>query len=185
MKIKILSVVLVLSLLLSSNATASFFSTTPTLTQVFALVSKLSDDIGLMADRILVMADNIGDMSDRIVHTEEMMADLTLDLAQNSNANSVDTVVISQNFQPLLYANEAPNFTTSSDAPQMLVYVSSSITMDTNSISVLVNNTDELTQHWSDLKALAQNNKIYVAIKTIDGNNISSLSNVLTYSTLY
>ena len=38
-----------------------------TLTEQQALVSKLSDDIGLMADRIVEMAD-------RIVYTEELLA---------------------------------------------------------------------------------------------------------------
>lgn len=57
--------------------------------------------------------------------------------------------------------------------------------MDTNTVSVLVSDANDLAQNWSELKALAQNNKIYIGVKTIDGNTISSLSNVLTYTTLY
>ena len=45
------------------------------------LTSKLSDDIGIMADRILTMEQRIGSMADRIVHTEELMAKLTATLA--------------------------------------------------------------------------------------------------------
>lgn len=45
------------------------------------VTSKLSDDIGLMADRILTMEERIGRMADRIVHTEELMARLTATLA--------------------------------------------------------------------------------------------------------
>lgn len=97
MKIKMITVVLALTLLLSSNATASFFNSSPTLTQVFALVSKLSNDIGLMADRI--------------VHTEELMVEVA---TQNSNSSSAQTVLISTGFQTVLYADETPNFTTNS-----------------------------------------------------------------------
>ena len=41
------------------------------------LISKLSDDIGVMANRILSMEERIGLMADRIVKTEELMAKLT------------------------------------------------------------------------------------------------------------
>ena len=37
----------------------------------YELISKLSDDIGIMADRIGNMADRIGEMSDRIVEVEK------------------------------------------------------------------------------------------------------------------
>jgi hypothetical protein len=45
------------------------------------LISKLSDDIGIMADRILTMEQRIGLMADRIVRTEELMARLTATMA--------------------------------------------------------------------------------------------------------
>jgi hypothetical protein len=46
-----------------------------------ALISKLSDDIGTMADRILTMEERIGLMADRIVKTEELLARLTAAMA--------------------------------------------------------------------------------------------------------
>ncbi|MDQ7043012.1 MAG: hypothetical protein Q9M34_05710 [Sulfurimonas sp.] len=185
MKTKILATILIISIFFFSNANATLLtSTTTTTTQILNLISKLSDDIGIMADRILIMADKIGVMADRIVHTEEMMSDLTLTLASQSS-NTAQTVIISSGFQSVLYANDIPNFTINIAAPQMLIYVSSSMTMDTNTVSVLIANPDELAEKWPSLKTLAQNNKIYIAIKTIDGNTISSLSNVLTYTTLY
>jgi hypothetical protein len=49
--------------------------------QTAALISKLSDDVGSMADRILTMEERIGLMADRIVRTEELMAKLTATLA--------------------------------------------------------------------------------------------------------
>jgi hypothetical protein len=45
------------------------------------LTSKLSDDVGMMAERILKTEEQIGNMADRIVHTEELMAKLTASLA--------------------------------------------------------------------------------------------------------
>lgn len=194
MKMKIMSIFLVMSLLVTSNATASFFTTViPTTTDIVHLISKLSDDIGIMADRILDMADEIGEMadkigvmSDRIVHTEEMMADLTLQLATlNTDTATSPTVIISNETQNVLDASDVPIFTSNTTSTQTLVYVSSSMTMDTNTVSVLVNSNEDLASKWSELKGLARENKIYLAIKSIDGNSISSLSNVLTYTTLY
>jgi len=46
-----------------------------------ALISKLSDDVGIMADRILTMEERVGSMADRIVKTEELMAKLTAAMA--------------------------------------------------------------------------------------------------------
>lgn len=193
MKLKITAIVLALTLLFSSsNATASFMSTTTT-SQVLELISKLSDDIGVMADKIGVMADRIdamadkiGVMADRIVHTEQMMSDLTYNMASLSNSSSAaKTLIITQENGSVLYDNQVPSFTTSIEAPQMLIYVSSSLTIDSNTITILVNNQSDLEAQWDKLKTLAKNNKIYIAVKTIDGNTISSLSNVLTYTTLY
>lgn len=188
MKTKMTALLLVIGILFSTSASASF----PSSCNPCTMISDLSDDIGTMADRILdmadeigEMADKIGEMADRIVHTEEMMADLTRDLAaQNSTANAT-TVIISNESQDVLSENDVPSFTINSNTQEMLIYVSSSLTMDTNTISVLVNTNQTLDQKWNELKSLAQNGKIFLAVKTIDQNNISSLSNVLTYSTLY
>lgn len=186
MKLKSLTIVLALTLLLTSNVNAGYISPT---TQILNLMSKLSDDIGTMADRILDMGEQIGVMADRIVETEELMADLTVNVAalqaNGSDNSSVGTVLISQTTETVLYEDEAPQFSTNSNTTEMLVYVSSSMTMDSNTISILVKDADALQANWANLKTLAKDNKIYIAVKTIDGNTISSLSNVLTYSTLY
>ena len=193
MKIKFITALLALTLLFSTNATASFFTTTTmTTAQVVELVAKLSDDIGIMADRILLMADKIGEMADRIgemadriVHTEEMMADLTRDVAAINTPAQTSTVLITNTSYAPLSDETLPSFNVNSPAPQMLIYVSSTLTMNTDTVCVLVNSTQELASHWSQLRTLAKNNTIYIAIKTIDASSISSLSNVLTYTTLY
>jgi hypothetical protein len=198
MKLKLAAIFFALTLLLSNNATASYFSFPTSLaTQMMTLMSKLSDDIGIMADRILdmageigEMADKIGVMADRIVHTEEMMAQLTLDMATlTTNAGQTPqtqtTVIISNAANNVLNTGDIPAFTTTLATEDMLVYVSSTMSMSTNTISVLVTPDETLESKWAELQTLAKDGKIYLAIKTIDGNNISSLSNVLTYATLY
>jgi hypothetical protein len=181
MKLKIVTVLMALSLLLSTNAIASFFTAPTTQEQILTLVSKLSDDIGLMADRILVMADKIAEMADRIVQTEQLMADLT----QNNSTTTAPTVIISSITQNLLYPDQVPEFTVNMPAQQMLIYISSSLTMQSNTTCIVVNTPSELALQWAELKSLAAHNKIYITVKTINENQISSLSNVLTYTTLY
>jgi len=198
MKLKLAAVFIALTLLLSTNATASFFNSTTTVTtQMIELVSKLSDDIGIMADRILDMADKIGEMADkigvmadRIVHTEEMMAQLTLDMATltaNTSQASQDapTLIISNAGTNTISTGEVPTFTSNIATDEMLIYVSSTINMNTNTLSVLITPNEPLQSKWTLLQTLAVDGKIYIAAKTIDGNTISSLSNVLEYTTLY
>jgi len=202
MKTKLISTLLVASLLLPLSANAFFFDSTPDETsttivestidfsQVLLLIQALADDIGEMADRILVMADKIGEMADRIVETEELMADLAVDIAEikantSGGSTAVEGVYITQGFQTTLYSGEAPTFTMSAPTAEYLVYVSSSMTMDTNTISVLVHNQEELATQWSHLETLANDHTIYIAVKTIQNNSISSLSNVLSYTTTF
>ncbi len=98
------------------------------------LISKLSDDIGVMADRILATEDKIGSMADRVVRTEELMAKLTatlagkdLDLSPLSKASkdTSQTVVIRTE------ATEAsgsigPKLIITGDPRNYLMYVSTS-----------------------------------------------------------
>jgi len=157
-------------------------------------IMDMAGEIGVMADRILDMADQIGVMADRIVATETLMANLTTDMATiaadvatintNTSTNTVEGVFISNSTQPDLYAGDVPNFTMSQSTPEYLVFVSSTLTMDTNTISVLVHNQAELEALWPNLVGLTQDQKIYIGVKSITNNQISSLSNILTYNVL-
>lgn len=157
-------------------------------------IDAMADKIGEMADRILVMADKIGVMADRIlvmadkiVATEELMATMAVDIATIKTSVSTDctvlpTVVITSLNGSTLWGTQAPMISLNVAATEYLVYVSSSMTMNTNTISVLVHNNLELQSLWGNLMGLALNNQIFIAVKTIDANTISSLSNVLTYT---
>lgn len=206
MKIILVKIALLASFIVPINANAWFLtdlveSLTTTTTasgevtiEMLQLFSALADDIGEMADRILVMADkilvmsdNILIMADKIVATEQLMANLVTDVAsiklavESDNAGLPTVIISSLNTTPLSTL-QAPLIGMNVVASEYLVYVSSSMTMTSNTISVLVHNDAELQAVWSNLVALAVNNQIFIAVKTIDANVISSLSNVLTYS---
>ena len=211
MKTKLVSLVLVVSFVLPMNANAFFFKSmiegmtsvsnnmvdgaTEVSVEMLRLFEALADDIGEMADRILVMADKIGEMADRIVETEKIMAGMATDIAsiktnQGSTTSiapaSVDTVFITQDdYQTTLYNGEAPRFNLSDGSSQYLLYVSSSAIMNTDTTAILIKSSYDLNTRWSNLQELAQNYKIYVAVKSINGNTISSLSNIVEYSTTY
>jgi len=208
MKIKVISVILAVSVLLPMNANAFFLksmvegmtsvannvvdSGTQISSEMLDLFGALADDIGQMADRILVMADKIGEMADRIVTTEEIMAGMATDITAIRAGNTVissgevATLFITQDdFQTTLYNGETPRFDLSDNSSQYLLYVSSSPIMDTETRAILVKSPYDLSTRWRDLQALANNYKIYVAVKSINGNTISSLSNIIQYTTTY
>lgn len=196
MKKKIVSIVLALSLLLPATANAGFLKTmveswgftfTLTATDTLDLFGALADDIGDMADRILAMADKINVMADKIVATEQLMADMVVDIAtikNNTSTGEVAGMYIDNLGQTDLYNLECPAFTMSDSPAEYVVYVSSSLTMNTNTISVLVRNRTELEALWPSLVTLAANGKIYIGVKSVADNKISSLSNVLSYNLL-
>ena len=210
MKKKIVSIVLVTALIAPITANAGFLSNlvsqfgyrlSISANETLSLYNAMAEDmnamaaeIGVMADRILDMADQIGVMADRIVATEVLMANLTTDMATiaadvatinaNTSNNTVEGVFISNSAQPDLYQGDVPSFTMSQTTAEYVVFVSSTLTMDTNTISVLVHNQAELEAVWPNLVGLTQDQKIYVGVKTISDNQISSLSNVLTYNVL-
>jgi hypothetical protein len=158
-------------------------------TDMLDLFGALADDIGEMADRILDMADKIGEMADRIVATEQLMANMVVDLAEIKSGNTAsgtsttaNSVFITAVGGTTLGYWDRPQFDISKTTPEYLVYVSASLSFTTNTISVLVHNNEELADMWNDLNDVRTSSKIYIAVKTIENNTISSLSNVLTYT---
>jgi len=207
MKIKIISSMLLLAMLLPMNANAFFLKTmvqgmtsvannvvdsgTQISSEMLQLFGALADDIGEMADRILVMADKIGEMADRIVETNQIMATMATDIAAIRNGSNTTTAtgntifITGDSYQTTLYNGEVPRFQISDGSSSYLLYVSASAIMDTDTIAILVNSSYDLNTRWRDLQALANNYKIYIAVKSINSNDISSLSNVIEYRTTY
>lgn len=201
MKKKIVSIVLAFSLLVPVTANAGFLSNLVTqfgyqislsASETLELYSAMSQDMNLMADRIMDMAGNIDDMADKIlemadkiVATEQLMADMVVDIAtikNNTSTGEAAGMYIDNAGQTDLYNSECPSFTMSDNPAEYVVYVSSSLTMNTNTISVLVRNSTELEALWPSLVTLAANGKIYVGVKSVTDNKISSLSNILGYN---
>jgi len=136
------------------------------------LVSKLSDDIGTMADRI-------GTMADRIVVTEKLLANTLLTLTGNSSLeNSV--VLTSPLDSTTASKSTAPNITLSNSASQYLLYASTDANFQrAKSLVIYIDSSDRLTKAWAQVANLAANNNdiIYIAVKSINDNVVSTLSN--------
>ncbi len=121
------------------------------------LTSKLSDDIGVMADRILKMADRIGDMADRIERTEVLMAKLTAALANRdlelAAERPVDHKVIDAAVLDVR-ASEAtehsgPPLSVTGDPQRYLLYVSSSpLFQDGKTVVSLISDPDDYDASW-------------------------------------
>ncbi len=139
------------------------------------LISKLSDDIGLMADRIILMAD-------RIVYTEELLTqslELLIknpDFAGTSSSNGV--ALTSPTGISTLSATTAPVITTTPSTDIYLIYASTVPTFSSgNTISLYIESQDALNTKWSQIVDFAGTSEVYLAVKRIDSNTISSISN--------
>ena len=146
-----------------------------TLTEQQALVSKLSDDIGLMADRIVEMAD-------RIVYTEELLAQSLTLLINNSDfagtSSSNGTALTSPVDGAILSTTQVPVIATIPASSVYLIYASTVPTFSAgNTISLYVDSTTALSTKWSQVVAFAGSATIYLAVKRIDGSTISTISN--------
>ena len=170
-----LSSSLVLFAATSKDANASLFDPfealiLASLETVQTLVVSLSNDIGTMADRILVMADKIGEMSDRIVHTEELM------VAASSN-NVITSLIISPVEGTRVYTSIPVQISLSSEKTEYLLYMSNSADMS-GSTNALVQNGDTTTA-WSRLADYVTADKVYIAVKTVDATGSSDFSNTI------
>ncbi|MBT5934598.1 hypothetical protein [Sulfurimonas sp.] len=142
---------------------------------MMGLVSKLSDDIGIMADRI-------GEMSDRIVETEKLMQEVALQMTSNgSSTSSVSNApaVLSLRYSNDLYGDEVPSIQFRKETNEFLLYFSSTPDFSTSSSSILVASQSDLSRGWPLALTLVKDGKLYIAAKRIDGNTITSLSNII------
>ena len=137
-----------------------------------ALVSKLSDDIGVMADRI-------GDMADKIVLTETLLSQTLLTITGNTTLTNA-VILLSPLDSTTASKTIASTLTLSDSASQYILYASKSPTFsETNSIKIYIDSTDTLSRSWTQVSDFAATNSdvIYIAIKSINNNIISTLSN--------
>ncbi len=174
----------------------------PLMEQGMEAMLKLSDDIGKMANRILLMARQIGDMSDRIVDTmvimtdtllamQKTMAAMLLALQNGSNpavagvtataagvAESVRgtaTLILSPSEGETLTDTTA--FQLAGDHNDFILYASSDAGM-ANATNILVQD-NALSAALARIKGYVRNNKVYVAAKAVDGGAVGDLSNTV------
>ena len=161
---------------------------------LIGLTSKLSDDIGIMADRILLMADNIvkviNSQTQASLDVIKLGADLalkidTVNAACNTSATGATlTSPISGSFASI---NLPPMITYTNAVPTtkyQLLVSKSAMFPNGSTVNKLVDTavgasslTTAWTQAMSDL-AVTANTQLYVAIRSIDAkNNPSDLSN--------
>ncbi len=163
------------------------------------LISKLSDDIGVMADRILATEEQIGVMADRIVKTEELMAKLTATLASKdldlSPVSSVERDVLQtallNTATTEASVQSGPRLSLSGDPRRYLLYVSSDpLFREGSTVVTRIEETSDYDTAWrrsinalSGLRARASDKQkhtlvVAVAVKTIsDNDGLSALSN--------
>ncbi len=164
-----------------------------------ALISKLSDDIGSMADRILTMEERIGFMADRMVKTEDLMARLTATMAgkelelpagEPTGNGSSQTPVLSLGASEVSRASP-PDLQISGDPAVYLLHVSTSPRFAEGSTVISrVTTPEELAIAWQrSLSAIAEAGDgsagardepvhVSVAVKSIDQDQrVSLLSN--------
>ena len=163
------------------------------------LISKLADDIGVMANRVLTMEERIGLMADRMVRTEELMAKWTASLANKdldlSSGDSVakrasQTTVLSMSATEVS-GNTAPELMISGNPDIYLLYVATSpFFQDSSTVVSHIKDTNGYDVAWrrsiNAIRGLAKNVKenkgeaiiVSVAVKTAtETNQISTLSN--------
>jgi len=124
---------------------------------VTALISKMSDDIGVMADRILTMEERIGSMADRMVHTEKLMAKLTATLVDKDLEVSFESPAREGALQPPVLVvsttriseESVPELTVVGDPAAYLLYVSSSpLFRDGATVVSRIENSDDYPVSW-------------------------------------
>ncbi len=159
--------------------------------KILDTILALSDDIGKMADRIgdfgdkiLSMADKIGGMSDKIVGTMDTMSTNLQDLSASGNTGTViintsSVVLLSPATNVEISRTNAPTISISDEANSYMLYASNYQTFaNGQTIAVLVSDATTLTEAWDMAVEIAEDNTLYIAVKSIDeANKVSSLSN--------
>ena len=171
----------------------------------------MADKIGEMSDRIVETEYILADISNTLIHQDTLMlaqTEVLVGMADDishldstfSHMDSVMSVgsnccpacpnitIVDEDNGQLPLPNQAPHFTINNPTSSYLVYVSSSVIISENtSIPILVHDYTELNNQWSSLDllnalGLSGGDNVYIMVKTVDGNVISNLSNVLSYS---
>ena len=128
---------------------------------------RLSDDIGEMADRI-------GEMADRIVETMELMS-RDCDNATCAGVVGKTTLILSPSEGQTL--TNTTSFNLAGGYDDFILYASSDAGM-AKPTNILVQDND-LAAALARINEYVSGDKIYVAVKAVDGGAVSNLSNTV------
>ncbi|WP_297440506.1 hypothetical protein [Sulfurimonas sp.] len=134
-----------------------------TVTNQQTLVSKLSDDIGVMSERILTMAN-------KIVATEKLLSDTLLALTGNAALSSLANSVIltTPTDSSIASKTTAPTITITTAPSEYLLYVSTTPLFEAGkTITLYIDSTATLNSAWLRVADFAASNSdvIYIAVK--------------------
>jgi hypothetical protein len=155
----------------------------------------LADDIGEMADRILQMAEEIGEMADRIVAVIKIMADSMVEMSQTfakmlvvlqegrcdtpaaavAGVGGKATLILSPSEGQSLTDTTA--FELADGQDDFILYASSDAGM-ANPTNILVQD-NMVAAAAARIREYVKNNKIYVAVKAVDGGAVGEMSNTV------
>jgi len=161
------------------------------------LISKLSDDIGTMADRILATEKQIGQMADRIVRTEELMARLTAALADKDlelttappNAVTASWTVLLDAVVDGASVDTGPQLRISGNPSDFLLFLSTDpLFREGRTVVSRISRSDDYGKAWTrsveSLCAAVENGSendalsLFIAVRAIDDDGcISAMSN--------
>ena len=134
------------------------------------LVLGLSDDIGLMADRILLMSEDIGEMADRIVYTEEL-------IISGFSEGGISSLILSPVEGTLVTTTTPIDIALSSAKTDYLLYISNNADMSGATNALVQNNDTSIA--WSRVADFATGNKLYIAVRTVGDTSSSDYSNTV------
>lgn len=155
----------------------------PNLSVLTETMLTLSTDIGTMADRILVTEDKIGEMADRIVQTEELLATTLQQLNQNGglSASKPGVLLTSPFTGDAVLRNTAPMLQLSDNATSYVLYISPTANFnDDQVLPLLVTAQTPLSDSWAQAAQSLSAGTVYIAVRSVIGNNtLSELSNAV------
>lgn len=135
----------------------------------------------IMTDAILRLSDDIGVMADRIVATETLMADTLVQMqAISASASTTDILLLQPSTGATVSRSIAPTFTTSDNATHFVIYASSTPSFNSEATVPVLVDTATLETGWALAVQSSVNDTLFLAVKSVDeSNRLSNISNVV------
>jgi len=97
-----------------------------------------------------------------------------------SDAGGGGGVVLLTPFGTAIEAGQLPSIETAGPLGQYLLFASPEVNIGRDAVSMLIRNQADLSAQWPVLRNVSRDgHTLYIAVKAIDGNSISGLSNVV------